>query len=404
MNCEIITIGSELLSGQVQDTNAAYLAQNLNLIGFDVSLHISVGDSLEQIKEVIAQALTRSELIIATGGLGPTKDDLTREAIADVLGVPLIFKQELMDQIQNIFHVRGYSMPENNRKQAFIPEGSLPIPNDVGTAPGFMAATKAKLLIALPGVPKELRYLFTTRVIPYLKMYFHLDKELISSKILRITGIGESKVDSQIKDLMNPHANPRVGLLASPGDIRVVVTAHAKNPEMAASLIEAVEGEIATRLGKALYGRDDDTLEAVVTDLLRERGASLSIVETFTGGELTARLNTLFPSPVVQSTIIGEKDRLHLLSGNESIHLASDGNGARALSDLARTRCGTSIGLAVVGVLRETENDYEVDAHAAVSGDGIDGAYHWKMGGDLSTLQIRGSIIALNTLRLALIE
>jgi len=404
MNCEIITIGSELLGGHVQDTNASYLAQNLNLIGFNVSLHISVGDFFEQMREVIAQASTRSELVIATGGLGPTKDDLTREAIADVAGVPLVFKQDLMDQIENIFRVRGYSMSENNRKQAFIPEGSVPIPNDIGTAPGFMVARKAKLLAALPGVPKELRYLFTTQVIPYLKTYFHLDKELISSKILRITGIGESKVDSQIKDLMSPHANPKVGLLASPGDIRVVITSHAKDPEKAASLIQAVEGEIAARFGRALYGSDDDTLEEVVADLLREKGASLSIVETFTGGELTARLNSLLPSPVVQSTIVGEKARLHLLPSTESVHLASDGNTARALADMARDKCGASIGLAVVGALRKMEKDYEVDAHAVVSGDGIDGSYDWNMGGDLSTLQIRGSIIALNTLRLALIS
>jgi len=404
MNCEIITIGSELLGGQVQDTNASYLAQNLNLIGFTVSRHTSVGDFFEQMKEVITEAIARSELVIATGGIGPTKDDLTREAIADVAGVPLVFKQELMDQIENIFRVRGYRMSENNRKQAFIPEGSVPIPNDIGTAPGFMVARKAKLLVALPGVPKELRYLFTTQVIPYLKTYFHLDRELVSSKILRITGLGESKVDSQIKDLMSPHANPRVGLLASPGDIRVVVTAHAKDPEQAASLIEAVEGEIAGRLGTALYGRDDDTLEGVVDDLLRKKGASVSIVETFTGGELTARLNSLLPSPVVQSTIVGKKAQLHFLSNNESIHLDSDRNSARALADMVRDKCGTSIGLAVVGEVREMENDYEVDAHAVVSGDGIDGAYDWKMGGDLSTLQIRGSIIALNTLRLALIE
>jgi nicotinamide-nucleotide amidase len=404
MNCEIITIGSELLGGQVQDTNAAYLAQNLNLIGFNVALHTSVGDVLEQMKQVISEALTRSELVIATGGLGPTEDDLTREAIAELAGVPLVFKQELMDQIETMFRVRGYSMPESNRKQAFIPEGAIPIPNDIGTAPGFMVLQEGKLLVALPGVPKELRYLFTTQVIPYLKTFFHLDKELISSKILRITGMGESKVDTQIKDLMNPHANPRVGILSSPGDIRVVVTAYAKDPEKAASLIEGVEAEIAARLGTALYGSDEDTLEGVVADLLKGKGASLSIVETFTGGELTARLNRLMPSPLVQSIIVGEKAQLHLLPDKETMPLASDEKTARTLATMIRDRCGSSIGLAVVGVVREMETGYEVDAHAAVSGDGITGSYDWKMGGDLAAIQIRGSIIALNTLRLALIE
>jgi nicotinamide-nucleotide amidase len=404
MNCEIITIGSELLGGQVQDTNASYLAQNLNLIGFNVSLHTSVGDVLEQIKQVISEAVTRSELVIATGGLGPTEDDLTREAIAELAGVPLVFKQELMDQIETLFRVRGYSMPESNRKQAFIPEGAIPIPNDIGTAPGFMVVRKAKLLVALPGVPKELRYLFTTQVVPHLKTYFHLAREVISSKILRITGMGESKVDTQIKDLMSPHANPRVGLLASPGDIRVVVTAYAKDPEKASSLIQKVEEEIAARLGNAVYGSDEDTLEGVVTELLKKRGASLSVVETFTGGELTARLNRLLPSPLVQSIIVGEKAQLHLLPDTETVPFAPDGKTARTLAAMIRDRCRSSIGLAAVGVLREMDKDYEVDAHAAVSGDGITGSYDWKMGGDLPTIQIRGSIIALNTLRLALIE
>ena len=404
MNSEIVTIGSELLRGQITDTNAAYLAQNLNLIGFNVSLHTSVGDDFDQMKQVIGEALRRSELVIATGGLGPTEDDLTREVIADLAGVPLVFKGELMDQIESIFRTRGYSMPESNRKQAFIPQGAIPISNDIGTAPGFILKRASTLLVALPGVPKELEYLFKKEVAPYLKNHFHLDRELISSKVLRITGLGESRVDTQIKELMNPRANPRVGILSSPGDIRVIITASAKDPEEASSLIEKVEEEITSRLGAAVYGSDEDTLGGIVTSLLQDRGETVSIVETFTGGELTAILNKSPSSPLIQSVVCGDAPRFHLLSGTGNGSLSPNAKTAVILADTIRKQCETSIGLAVVGALKELEKDYEVDAHAAVTGERVNGSYSWKMGADLPTLQIRGAIIALNTLRLALIS
>jgi nicotinamide-nucleotide amidase len=404
MNCEIVTIGSELLHGQIIDTNSAYLAQKLNLIGFNVSLHTSVGDDFERMKQVVSEAVKRSELVIATGGLGPTEDDLTREVIADVAGAPLVFKQELMDQIESIFKIRGYSMPESNRKQAFIPEGAIPISNDVGTAPGFIVTGKSNLLVALPGVPKELQYLFNKEVIPYLKKYFQLDRDLISSKVLRITGLGESRVDTRIKDLMNPRANPRVGILSSPGDIRVVITASAKDPGEAGALIQGVEAEIKTRLGTAVYGSDEDTLEEVVTGLLKERGETLSMVETFTGGELTARLNRSPSSALIKSIILGDPARVYPLLGIENASLTPDAETALILADKIRVQCKSSIGLAVVGALREMEKAHEVDAHIAVSGERVNGSYRWKMGADIGSLQARGAIIALNTLRLALIS
>jgi nicotinamide-nucleotide amidase len=404
MNCEIVTIGSELLRGQITDTNASYLAQNLNLIGFTVSLHTSVGDDFDQMKQVISEAVTRSDLVIATGGLGPTEDDLTREVIADMAGAPLVFKQELMDQIESIFKIRGYSMPESNRKQAFIPEGAIPISNDIGTAPGFMVTRKSKLLVALPGVPKELEYLFNKEVVPYLKKHFHLDRQLISSKVLRVTGLGESKVDTQIRDLMNPYTNPRVGILASPGDIRVVITASAKDKGEAESLIEPVEREIRSRLGTAIYGINDDTLEGIVTGLCNEREYTLSIVETFTGGELTARLRKSPSCPALHSIVIGDGKLVLPLFGIQTTSFEPHKETAKLLVDRIRDATNSSIGIAVVGTLKKRSKAYEVDAHALVHGEKICGSYDWKMGGDIPTLQIRGAIIALNTLRLALIS
>jgi nicotinamide-nucleotide amidase len=404
MDCEIVTIGSELLRGQIIDTNAANLAQQLNLAGINVSLHTSVGDNYDHMQSVLSQALRRSDLVIATGGLGPTEDDLTREVIADLVGVPLAYKQELMDQIESIFKIRGYSMPESNRRQAFIPNGAIPIPNEMGTAPGFIVKQGQKVMVALPGVPKELHYLLTKKVIPFLKGHFHLGRDLITSQVLRVTGLGESKVDSRIKDLMDPHANPRVGILASPGDIRVVITASAKDKRGAESHIEPVEREIRSRLGIAIYGTNDDTLEGVVTGLLHERGYTLSIVETFTGGELTARLRKLPSSPLLQSIVIGEGTQVLPLFGMESAPFEGNGETAKILADNIRNATNSSIGLAVVGMLKDRTKSYEVDAHAFIDGENVCGSHDWRMGGDLPSLQIRGAIIALNTLRLALIS
>ncbi|NVM26846.1 MAG: CinA family nicotinamide mononucleotide deamidase-related protein, partial [Desulfobacterales bacterium] len=240
MNCEIVTIGSELLLGQITDTNASYLARELNLIGLNVAFHTTVGDTYNQIKDILSQAVDRSDLVITTGGIGPTEDDLTREVIADLVGAPLAFQEELMDQIESIFKRFGFRMPENNRKQAFIPEGSIPIPNEVGTAPGFIVEQGSKVIIALPGVPKELKYILNKEIVPYLKKRLNLNQAMITTRVLKVTGIGESKVDSRIHDLIDDDSNPTVGILASPSDISIRITASAKSAKEAEDLIRPV--------------------------------------------------------------------------------------------------------------------------------------------------------------------
>ena len=404
MNCEIVTIGSEILLGQIVDTNSSYLAQNLIRIGLYVAFHSTAGDNRHDMHHVFSHAMKRSDVVIITGGLGPTEDDLTREVIADLVGAPLVFRADLMTQIESFFLSRDYSMSENNRKQAFIPEGAIPIPNEIGTAPGFIIEKGSRVMIALPGVPKELQYLAHKYVLPYLKEHFHLHKESITSKVLKVTGLGESKVDSQIKDLINPHTNPRVGILASPGDIRVTITASAKDPGEAEQRINTVEQEIRSRLGIAVYGTNSDTLEAVVTDLLNERGDTLGVIETFSGGELTARLQKIALSPLLRSIVIGEREQISTLFAKQSSSFQITNETAKLLADKIKEEANSSIGLALVGILKKHEKIYEVDARIVVSGDKINRSYECKMGGDLSTLQMRGAIIALNTLRMALIS
>ncbi len=403
MNCEIVTIGSELLLGQIIDTNASYLARELNLIGLNIAFHTTVGDTYTQIKDVLSQAVDRSDLVITTGGIGPTEDDLTREVIADVVGVPLAFKQELMDQIESIFKRSGFTMPENNRKQAFIPEGGIPIPNKVGTAPGFIAEKGSKVIIALPGVPKELKYILNKEVVTYLKKRFHLDQAMITSRVLKVTGIGESKVDSQIHDLINDNSNPVLGILASPSDISIRITASAKSADEAENLIRPIEHEIRSRLGTTIYGTDEDTLHGVVINLLNKRGDIISIVETFSGGELTVRLQSSPSSPLNESIVIGKREQILSLLNKRGPAVDISRETAEALAKKVKEKGNSSIGLALLGIIKETQEGYEVDAHVIVSGEGISRSYDWRMGGDIPTLQSRGATIALNTLRLALI-
>jgi len=404
MNCEIVTIGSELLHGQIIDTNASYLARTLNSIGFDIAFHTTVGDISTQIKDVLFQAKDRTDLVITTGGIGPTEDDLTREVIADLTGVPLIFEGELMDQIESIFKRIGYSMPENNRKQAFIPDGAIPIPNEMGTAPGFIVEKGSKVIIALPGVPKELKYLLHKKVVPYLKKRFQLDQELITSKVLKVTGIGESKVDTQINDLIKENSNPTIGILASPGDIRITITSWAKSEREAKALIRPIEQEIRSRLGITIYGINEDTLHGVVTNLLNKRGDTLSVLETFSGGELTGRLQSSLLSPLHKSIVIGKKEQILSFLNKEGLALEINKKTAESLAKKIKREGNSSIGLALLGTLKAAEKGYDVDAHVVVSGENVNGSYDWKMGGDILTLQNRSAIIALNTLRLALIS
>ena len=404
MNCEIVTIGSELLHGQIIDTNASYIARTLNSVGFNIAFHTTVGDISTQIKDVLFQAKDRTDLVITTGGIGPTEDDLTREVIADLTGVPLIFKGELMDQIESIFKRIGYSMPENNRKQAFIPDGAIPIPNEMGTAPGFIIEKGSKVIIALPGVPKELKYLLHKKVVPYLKKRFQLDQELITSKVLKVTGIGESKVDTQINDLIKENSNPTIGILASPGDIRITITAWAKSERKSEALIRPIEQEIRSRLGINIYGINEDTLHGVVTNLLNKRGDTLSVLETFSGGELTGRLQSSLLSPLHKSIVIGKKEQILSFLNKKGLALEINKKTAESLAKKIKREGNSSIGLALLGTLKAAEKGYDVDAHVVVSGENVNGSYDWKMGGDILTLQNRSAIIALNTLRLALIS
>ena len=271
VQAELVAIGSELLLGQIIDTNTAFIAKRLAEIGVEVVRTATVGDSLERMEGVLRDAIRRSQIVITTGGIGPTEDDLTREAIANVTGRPLTFQPHLMEQIRALIERRGFKMAENNRVQAFIPEGSIAIENPKGTAPGFIVEGDGYCTATLPGVPSEMQFLLDATVVPYLRTRFGLTREVLRYKVLRVCGLGESAIGLQIKDLMKESKNPIVGTLAAIGDVRIRIAARADSPEEADTLIGAMENEIRRRLGILIYGVDDETLQGNTAALLARK-------------------------------------------------------------------------------------------------------------------------------------
>ena len=409
MRAEIIAIGSELLLGQITDTNSSWIAQHLSENGIELVRTTTVEDDLPRIIEAIQEALIRSLIIITTGGIGPTEDDLTREAVAQVTQRHLIFQPHLMGQIESLFKRMGFRMPENNRKQAYIPNGAFPIENPKGTAPGFIVESSDWSIISLPGVPSEMEYLMGKEVIPYLKKRFDIKHQVIRYKVLRACGLGESAIDFQIKDLMRGR-NPSVGTLASVGDIRIRIKAKADNPEEASSLIQEMEREIRNRLGIVIYGVEQETLQGNIVKELERLGLTLSVVETFSGGIITQKLASTESVFFIQGLVLpfeGSQRQFLNLSKEEFVPFDKD---PKSLTDTfatkAREEFRTDLGLAMFGKILEEQmkGEYRIETHYSLSTPtGIE-SQAYPLGGASLIVRERASIIALDLLRKYLLK
>ena len=287
-NAEIVSIGSELLLGQIVDTNSSWMAKRLTEIGVNLFYKTVVGDNPKRMIEVISCALERSDVVIVGGGLGPTQDDLTREVIATVTGCKLVLDDRLLEQINHRFRERGVMMTANNERQAYMPDGAIPVNNPNGTAPAFIVEGTQGVIFALPGVPFEMKWLFTNEVVPYLRKKFGLS-EIITYKVLKVAELGESRVDHLVGHLITNSVNPTVGVLAHPGQVDVRITAKAVNNNEAIKLIEPIEEEIRNLLGRNVFGVDDETIEDVVGGLLRKNNATISVYEDMTAGLVAER-------------------------------------------------------------------------------------------------------------------
>ena len=289
MHAEIVTTGTELLLGVITDTNSTYIARQLRDVGLDLYFITSAGDNQERVAQVIDAALNRSDVVITTGGLGPTVDDVTREAVAQATGRDLVLDPQLVTSIEAFFEQRGHAMSENNRRQARIPGGAIPMENPVGTAPCFIVEDARGVVISLPGVPHEMEYLMAHAVLPYLRDKFDL-KQIIKTRTLRTCGIGESALDARISDLERS-SNPTVGLSAHPGQSDIRITAKADSGAEADAMIAGMEARIRERVDEVIFGVDGDRLESVVIDLLRGQGLSIAVAEANTGGLISGWLD-----------------------------------------------------------------------------------------------------------------
>ncbi len=286
-DAEIIAIGTEILLGEIVDTNSRYIARRLRELGLNIYRTATVGDNRERIAQAIREGLARSDIIITTGGLGPTVDDPTREAIALAFNVEIEFRPDLWEQVIERF--RGFNRypTENNRRQAHIPSGAIAIENPVGTAPAFRIEADERVVIALPGVPREMEHLVEQAVLPYLRQRYDLRTQL-KVRVLHTSGVGESQVDERIGDL-ELNENPTVGLSAHTGQVDVRITAKAETEADAEAMIQGIETEVRRRLGNWIYGADGETLAQVAMRNLVSHGWRLIVVEAGLDGKLIRR-------------------------------------------------------------------------------------------------------------------
>lgn len=290
ISAEIISTGSELMLGRMVDTNSAWLSDFLGLLGIQTVRHTSVGDDFERLVETFKQGWGESRLTLVTGGLGPTEDDLTRPAAAEAFGLELEFNERLADEVRQMFRSRGAAMTDNNLRQAWLPRTSLPVPNPTGTAPGFALADENRLMVFLPGVPREMKIMCETWLKPRLKTQFPALNAQRHTVVLRTVGLGESLVDSLVGDLMVQDANPTIGLLAGPDMVNVLVTVTGHDLGEAQALAAPTLAELEKRLHGHVFGYGDDNLSDILAGLLKERDLSLTILDAVTQGRLNGRL------------------------------------------------------------------------------------------------------------------
>jgi nicotinamide-nucleotide amidase len=412
MQAEIVTIGTELLLGKIVDTNATYIAQQLATIGLDLYYKMTVGDNEGRITSVLQQALARSDVVITSGGLGPTVDDVTRQAVARAAGRELVLDEKLLAQIEARFARHGFTMSENNRRQAYIPQGAIPIENPVGTAPAFIVETEQGLIISLPGVPRELKHLMETWVIPFLKEKLQTGQVVIKSKTLRTCGIGESTVDSRIGDLMRS-SNPTVGLAAHPGQTDVRITAKADNEAQADRLIAEMEEKLRERLGDVIYGLEAQKLEEVVAAMVAERGLSVAVVETNTQGLIAQRLENASQdwSVLRDSYVVSHPEDVVEIAGSLRSLIEEHGlvsaQVAMATAEYLRETTKVDIGLAVFGSVEERQGLFAERAgetHIALSTAAGTTWRAYKYGGTSELVKNWVSNAALDMVRRSLIK
>lgn len=352
-DAEIIAVGSELLTHSKIDTNSLYITEQLNALGIEVRRKLIVGDDRARLTEAIQHAIEHVEIVILTGGLGPTEDDLTRDAVAAALGRKLVFSEQIRAGIEERFRRFQRKMADINLRQAYLVEGAEPLENPRGTAPGQWIELDRQIIMMLPGPPGELKPLFANECVP--RLLRHLPPQVIRTRLFRVAGIGESDLDALIAPVYTKFSNPATTILAGAGDIQVHLRARAATAEEADALLAEIAPAIEQLLGDRIYSHTGESLEAVVGNRLRERGATLSVAESCTGGMLAERITSIAGSSdyfVGGFLVYSDRMKIELLGVDAALiaeHSAVSEEVARAMAEGARNRSGSTYAISVTG-------------------------------------------------------
>jgi nicotinamide-nucleotide amidase len=409
---EIISTGTELLLGQVPDSNSRYLAQQLSACGIEVVYHTTVGDDPERLAAALSQALTRADLLVMTGGLGPTQFDLTRQTISNVLGLPMEMHPELLAVIERFFRDRRLEMPENCARQAYVPRGAVVLPNRRGTAPGLLVRHGRKTIVALPGPPREMTPMFEESALGYLRAG-GLARGTIVTRMLKVMGLGESLVETMLPDLLRRQGNPAVALLAREGEVLIRLTARGEDVDTAVDLIRPWEEKIRLQLGMHVYGSNDDRLEAIVGRMLRERGLTLAVAESCTGGLLGIRITDVSGSSdyfLAGLTCYSNRAKMELLGVKEETLVrfgAVSPDTALEMASGVCERCGADVGLATTGIAGPGGGTDRKPIGLVYIAVKVPGATNWRelrLPGERGTVKALTVKAALDLLRTTLLK
>jgi nicotinamide-nucleotide amidase len=409
MKSEVISIGTELLLGNIVNTNSAFLSSELAMLGIDVYYHITVGDNPARLEDTFNGALGRSDILITTGGLGPTTDDITKETVAKIAGRKLVADEAELEKLENYFKRMKRPMTPNNLRQVYIPEGSIAVPNDNGTAPGIILELDRGTIIMLPGPPSEMKPMFLERIVPYLRKK---SEQTLVSVTLKFFGIGESALEHELSDLIINQSDPTIATYAGEGDVKVRLTSRAKDnqaiPPSITELIKAIE----KRLGNYIYSYEDNTIQQVTANALLEGGKTLAIAESCTGGRISSLLTSIPGiSKAYKGTVVSYSNDIkeNLLGvARQTLDQAGAVSEATALGMASGVRkvCHSDIGLAVTGIAGPEGGTDEKPVglvFIALSADDCSKCWEIRFGGNREKISTYAAKNALNHLRLYLL-
>lgn len=412
MRGELIFVGTELLLGQIVNTNAAYLGENLASMGVDLYHSAVVGDNLNRIKDAIQNALARSDLVLITGGLGPTFDDITRDGIAAAINRELVYDPQVMAQIEEHFtRVRHRILPIHRRQAYVLASGCQVVPNPVGSAPGLIIDMEGKWIIAMPGVPGEMKRMCEDTIFPWVME--KAGKNVIQSKILKVCGMGESNVADALQEIVEPLTNPTIAFLARPNEVSVRITAKAADRDEATKMISVVADQVRQKLGENVFGEDNQTMEEAVGILLSEKHKTLAVAESCTGGLISDRITDVSGcSNYFQGTVIAYSNqiKINLLGVSEedlNQHGAVSSPVAIQMAQGVRKLARTDYALGVTGIAGPTGATPQKPVglvYIAVSSEDDTYSKEFRFLGDRTVVKRRASQMALDMLRRELLR